>query len=302
MAVSPKRTLRSSTGNRHKSGSGIVQAWHVADSLARAQVSRNRKLERPDRKNVLAAVAASDYANEFEIDTPGFLLRVGRWLLGLQLLPLCVVTTVTFFEQFSNATIGHRFWASTEFWYFATGVLMMCGWFFTKLLRNMFLYLYVLGHELTHILFILLCGGRIGDWKVSTEGGYVTTDKSNILIALAPYFVPLWATVGLVIYSIASLFWQIPPIWEKVLFGFTGFFWAFHFLWTLWMIPRDQPDLKENGTFLSLMIISLVNMLLLSMLLCIASANLSLATFFSVWLKNASKLFDLAQEGLKQLL
>ena len=35
--------------------------------------------------------------------------------------------------------------------------------------------------------------------------------------------------------------------------------WLFHLLWTIWMIPQDQPDLQENGTFFSLVFIVLAN-------------------------------------------
>ena len=60
-------------------------------------------------------------------------------------------------------------------------------------------------------------------------------------------------------------------------------------LWTLWMIPRDQPDLKENGTFLSLVIIYLANLLLLVLLLCAAhDAPLASAREFGMdWMRNA---------------
>ena len=60
-------------------------------------------------------------------------------------------------------------------------------------------------------------------------------------------------------------------------------------LWTLWMIPRDQPDLRENGTFLSLVIIYLANLLLLVLLLCAAhDAPLSSAREFGMdWMRNA---------------
>ena len=42
------------------------------------------------------------------------------------------------------------------------------------------------------------------------------------------------------------------------------------------MIARDQPDLKINGTFFSLMVIVLVNLLVISALLILASPQLSL--------------------------
>lgn len=75
---------------------------------------------------------------------------------------------------------------------------------------------------------------------------------------------------------------------DKILFGWVGFFWAFHLLWTLWMIPRDQPDLKENGRFLSLVIIYLANQLVLAVLLCAVSKPLGFEEFGNQWAANAA--------------
>ena len=36
------------------------------------------------------------------------------------------------------------------------------------------------------------------------------------------------------------------------------------------MIPQDQPDLQENGTFFSLVFILLANVLVLALLFCLA--------------------------------
>ena len=209
--------------------------------------------------------------------------------MGLFLLPICWITSWTFFSQFSDATLEHKFWKMPAFWYFATGAVLMTGWFFSGLLRSFFLYLYVLGHELTHILFIWEVRGRVSDWGVSLDGGYVTTDKTNIAIALSPYFVPLWSVVGVVIHGLLGLVIDLPPASDKILFGFVGFFWAFHLLWTLWMIPRDQPDLRENGTFLSLVIIYLANQLVLAALLCATAKPLGFADFGEEWVANAAR-------------
>ena len=46
-----------------------------------------------------------------------------------------------------------------------------------------------------------------------------------------------------------------------------GFWWAFHIYWTLWVIPREQPDLLENGVVLSFMIIMLTNIAALLLVL-----------------------------------
>ena len=122
------------------------------------------------------------------------------------------------------------------------------------------------------------------EWGASSDGGYVTTDKSNILIALAPYFVPLWAALTVGIYACVGVFVDLSPAALKSLYGLLGFFWAFHLLWTLWMIPRDQPDLRENGTFLSLIIIYLANLLILVSLTCLASPGMSFQGFVIEWL------------------
>lgn len=220
---------------------------------------------------------------EADCEQVGWGLRMLRWVLGLLLIGPCVVTTWSFLTVVTDATVRDHFWITAEFWYFATGVLLMTGWFVTGLRRDWFLYFYVWGHEVTHILFIKIFRGKVTDWEASRKGGYVTTDTTNIVIALAPYFVPFWSVLLLALFAVLRLVLPMPPAAEKTLYGLLGFSWAFHLLWTLWMIPRDQPDLRENGTFLSLMIIYLVNLLLLVGLLCLASDKLSFGDFAATW-------------------
>jgi len=292
MARTPKKKIRlgSTTGNarrrRRQSFSEVL-----AKANARAHDRINRRLGQRELKHVRAAIAGTAVMG-YEDPPAGIIKRTFRWVLGLLLLPLCWITSWTFFAQFSDATQNPAFWSAPAFWYFATGVLLMTGWFFSGLIRSFFLYLYVLGHELTHILSIWAFQGRVSDWGVSLDGGYVTTDKSNIVIALSPYFVPLWAALGVVVHLLLGLMIEMPPVTDKILFGWVGFFWAFHLLWTLWMIPRDQPDLRENGTFLSLVIIYLANQLVLAALLCVAAKPLGFAQFGQEWVANAARTME----------
>lgn len=294
MAAKKKKvTLGSKKGrNRRRNRPSFGDALKLADARARATV--NRPSNRRAQKSVRAAISGTIELD----DSPGMVIRMGRWLLGLVLLPLCGVTSWTFFSQFSDATLQHHFWRESEFWYFATGGLLMTGWFASGLLKEFFLYLYVLGHEVTHIVFIWLFRGKVSDWGVSADGGYVTTDKSNIVIALAPYFVPLWAATIVAVFAAVGFFVDLPGAAMKSLFGLLGFFWAFHLLWTLWMIPRDQPDLRENGTFLSLTIIYLANLLILVALMCLASDDMDFRGFAREWLANARE----TGSGVKMLL
>lgn len=216
--------------------------------------------------------------------------RLMRWLMALILLPPCWVTTWTFLSRFSHATVEQGFWQTAEFWYFATGAIVMTGWFLSGLAQRFFLYPYVLGHELTHALFVVIFRGKVTDFHVSSEGGYITTDKTNLVIALSPYFVPFWSVFCALAYGALRFSIDLHPGWDLAFYAVMGFTWTFHMAWTLWMIPRDQPDLKENGTFLSLVIIYLANLLVLVTLLCVAEeAPLQNTREFAMeWLRYAA--------------
>ena len=71
--------------------------------------------------------------------------------------------------------------------------------------------LYVFGHELTHALWVWLMGGRVSRFRVGREGGHILTDKNNFLIALAPYFFPLYSILVLALYGALSLFMDMQP-------------------------------------------------------------------------------------------
>lgn len=293
----PSRAKRKS-GNQKRSRVGIAEAVRQANRRAHEQA--NRRGDRRQLKSVRAAIAATD---DYDFENRTWILRMMRWAFALLLLPACWITTWTFFAQFSDATLKRGFWQTPEFWYFATGSLLMTGWLGSGLLRSFFLYLYVLGHELTHAIFVLLHRGRVSDIHVSTTGGYITTNKTNLLIALSPYFVPFWSLVVGLIYVISRAAWQLDGPWDLAFYALIGGTWSFHMLWTLWMIPRDQPDLRENGTFLSLVIIYLANLLLLVLLLCTAHDNpLNSAREFGMdWMRNAVMTGDAALRWVHEL-
>ena len=57
------------------------------------------------------------------------------------------------------------------------------------------MWVYVFGHELTHALWTWLMGGRVKQFKATSKGGHVIVTKTNFLIALAPYFFPVYAVL-----------------------------------------------------------------------------------------------------------
>jgi hypothetical protein len=102
--------------------------------------------------------------------------------------------------------------------------------------------------------------------RVDVNGGYIETDKDNTYIALAPYFVPFWMLVWVLLTWLIGLF--LPEGWLTAwFFGGAGFWWSFHIYWTIWVIPREQPDLLENGVTFSLLIVIIANIVGLILLL-----------------------------------
>lgn len=259
---------------------------------SRAPSRKGKKKRGPSRLRAIATGAA-------RLPWDALALSLGwlRPVLGLFLLPLCAVTTRTFLAAFDSSQGSGGVIASAPLWFFFVGVTMWAIAFW-GLPRP--LYLYVLGHELTHVVFVYLCFGRVAEFKVHRDGGYVVTDKNNLLISLSPYFVPFYSLLVIAAFGIAgiwldlaayhpaSIFWgHIGFSWSWLFFGLVGVTWAFHLTFTAWMITKSQPDLRQNGLFFSLVVIYLGNVLVLSLLLILADHALTARGFGEAWLGNA---------------
>jgi hypothetical protein len=88
-----------------------------------------------------------------------------------------------------------------------------------------------------------------------------------------------------------------PMQWMFLLLGGT---WAFHLSFTMWMIPKGQTDLTYHGTFFSLVIIYLMNLLLVAVILIVGSRHLSFAGFGRALLENAENFSAQAVAGWRQ--
>ena len=211
-----------------------------------------------------------------------------KFVTALFLLPLCAVLTQAFFTVFTRAALTQRLWAGEEFWFFSLGVVLWLIAFF-GLPRP--LLIYVFGHELTHALWVLLMGGRVSQFRVGREGGHVVTDRNNFWIALTPYFFPLYSILALGLFGGLSLLMNVQPF-GRLLYAVIGVSWAFHFTFTCWMIPKSQSDLRDHGTFFSLVVIYLMNLLVLSVLLIVASPQISFADFGAEIGENTGRILD----------
>lgn len=218
------------------------------------------------------------YTWEYETDdAPGVIpirgwARFRRLLVSfLFLLPLCITMVFALGRQLWHAsgTVGNiEFWLSVPVWYTVMGAMVFVACIMAGLMQTFFIYVYVLGHELTHAIAAKLSGGKVGTFRITTDGGYVESDKDSTFIALAPYFVPLWMLCWMLVLWLANCVFPFENYLAWFSAGF-GFWWFFHLYWTIWVIPREQPDMIEKGLLFSLLTVFAANILiLLSVLIC----------------------------------
>jgi hypothetical protein len=237
----------------------------------------NRK--RRKRRRQLEAVAE----NEWVVS-----VRFLKQVIAVFLVPAACVLTRAFFSCFSTATFRHGFWASEEFWFFSLGALL---WMITFFGLPRPVLLYVFGHEFTHAIWVWLMGGRVSKFRISRDGGYIVTDTNNFWISLAPYFFPIYSIGVLMLYGGIGAFADVEP-YRRWLFGAVGFSWAFHVTFTIWMLWKGQTDLVEHGTFFSMMVIYLVNFAVLSLMLILASREVTFLSFGRELVEGAADFSD----------
>ena len=187
----------------------------------------------------------------------------------LVLLPLELIMVYALLLQLYRAgdTVSQRsFWLEVPVWYTLLGVGTFITLNISRIVTPILMFIYVLGHELTHAITAKMSLAKVQRMCVDINGGYVETTADNLFVALSPYFVPLWMLLWLGALWVINYFAPFPE-WEAWFYAGFGFWWSFHLYWTIWVIPREQPDMRENGVFFSLMLIVIMNILVLLVIL-----------------------------------
>ncbi len=183
--------------------------------------------------------------------------RLSYWGFGVALLPLLWgVVHQTGLMVPSLLQEGVASW-----WRYAAGAAV---YLLTERLFTKPMWLYVVGHELTHALSGFMSGAKVHSFKAKSSGGEVRLSKTNAFIALSPYIVPLYALILAGLYALTRYFWNSPhlrPVFEFLL----GASVAFHVSLTVSAIHKHQPDLKVLGHFLSAILILLGNILIFAL-------------------------------------
>lgn len=184
-------------------------------------------------------------------------------LMPLSILMLFALLMQLYHEAPDAAKVENiGFWLSSPVWFSLMGLLTFAAITIAGVAARVWVYIYVLGHELTHAIAAKLSFGKIHDFRFNEEGGYVETDADNVFVALSPYFVPLWMLCWLAVLWLTNFLYPFEAFapWFYAGFGFWG---CFHIYWTVWIIPREQPDLLSNGIVFSTLVIMMMNVLIL---------------------------------------
>jgi len=195
-----------------------------------------------------------------------------KLLIGLLLLPVCAGTAQAVWRMLCASGRADVLW-----------VPLVAGavcWGVVYLLLPRPMWIYVAGHELTHVVWAWLFGGRVRQMKVSSRGGHVVVSKTNFLIALAPYFFPFYAVlvIGLFMGLRLMVPWSRLQVWFLLL---SGAAYAFHLTLTGHVLKTRQSDISGQGYVFSAAVILLGNLLVLALGIPLLTSEPNLTTALS---------------------
>lgn len=196
-------------------------------------------------------------------------LRIAKLVIGVLSMPVMFAVTQAFYR---NLVTVPELAGSLRF--FLWGV---AGYVVLHLLFYKPTYLYVLGHEAIHAGVAWVFGGKIKSFNVSSEGGSVSTDRSNFVIELSPYFVPLYAIIVTLIYFIVASSYSVDGSIFIFLIGFTL---AFHLVSTIEVMKIRQPDIVKSGYFFSIVVVYVLNIVVIAMIFALLFRAFSAKRFF----------------------
>jgi hypothetical protein len=173
-----------------------------------------------------------------------------KTIIAILLSPLCVGAAWALWRVVRASGTADTIWVAA---------LAGAGcWMSIYLLLPKPMWVYVFGHELTHAIWTWLMGGKVKKFKASARGGHVVVTKSNFLIALAPYFFPLYAVLVMLVFGLGHWLWN----WQRYFVWFhlmLGAAYAFHVTLTWHILKSSQSDISEQGYMFSAVTIFLGN-------------------------------------------
>ena len=199
-----------------------------------------------------------------------------KTIIAILLLPLCAGAVSALWMVLRASGDADTIWVA-----FLSGAAC---WVTLYLLLPKPMWVYVVGHELTHVLWTWLFGGTVRKFKASANGGHVIVNKSNFAIALAPYFFPLYAVLVVVVFLAGHWLWN----WRHYLVWFhllLGAAYAFHVTLNWHILKHGQTDISDQGYLFSAVIIFLGNVAILLVGIPLLVSEVGMLTALGWWLE-----------------
>jgi hypothetical protein len=204
------------------------------------------------------------------------MLKWMQLIVAVLLLPVCFGAVSALCRVLSASGGAENFW-----------VAMLAGaacWLVIFMLLPKPMWIYVLGHELTHAVWTWLFGGAVKRFKVTSNGGHVVVTKNNFLIVLAPYFFPLYSVLVVLVFLTGHLIWG----WTRYVVWFhlfLGVAYAFHATLTWHILQTRQSDITSQGYLFSAVVIFLGNIGVLLIAIPLLTSKVGLLTALRWWVE-----------------
>ena len=199
-----------------------------------------------------------------------------KTIIAVLLLPLCLGAVRALWEVLRRSGDATTIWV-------ALGGGAAC-WVVVFLLLPKPMWVYVLGHEFTHVLWTWVFGGKVKKFKAGSQGGHVVVTKNNFLISLAPYFFPVYAALVVAVFVIGHLIWNWAPyvVWFHLLLGAA---YAFHVTLTWHILKTEQSDITQHGYLFSAVVIFLGNVSVLLLGVPMLASRVGIFTALGWWME-----------------
>lgn len=217
------------------------------------------------------------------------MLKWIKFIIAVLLLPVCAGAAMALGKVLGASGSADLVW-----------VPLLAGaacWLVIFLLLPKPMWIYVFGHELTHALWAWLFGAQLKRLKISSAGGHVVLSKSNFLIALAPYFFPLYAALVVAGFALCRLVWDWPSylVWFHLLIGAA---YGFHVTLTWQVLKTRQSDISSQGWLFSGVIIFLGNVCVLLFGVPLLTSKVGVLQALSWWLESTGQVLLRLQHWL----
>ncbi len=222
--------------------------------------------------------------------------RIFRFILGILLLPVCVVITISIGDIIKALSPSPNL----------TDMPMVIALFAGFIIWIILYYIlprpvrtYIIAHELTHALWATVMGADVFNMKINEDHGSVTISENNLLITLAPYFFPLYTVLVIIFYYICSIFFDVQQ-YNMLWLGLVGLTWGFHFTFTIATLMQRQTDIQMYGHLFSYTFIYILNVFGIGLWIVLIS-SITLEQMFSAITTNFMEVFIYLRETISVL-